>query len=109
METTTVVAQLAARRRLEPIVDVTVRLQEGMQYFVNRITFVGNKTTHDEVIRREVRLVENGVFDTEALKYSIRRLNQLGYFEPLDLEGGEGVSVEKAGARERSRRDPDPE
>ena len=86
-----------ARRRLEPIVDVTVRLQEGMQYFVNRITFVGNKTTHDEVIRREVRLVENGVFDTEALKYSIRRLNQLGYFEPLDLEGGEGVSVEKAG------------
>ena len=84
-----------ARRRPEPLVDMTLRMQEGMQYFVNRITFVGNKTTHDEVIRREVRLVENGVFDTEALKYSIRRLNQLGYFEPLDFEGGEGISVDK--------------
>ncbi len=27
-----------------PIVDVTMRLQEGKQYFVNRITFVGNTT-----------------------------------------------------------------
>ena len=34
------------------IVDVTMRLQEGQQYFVNRITFVGNSTTHDTVIRR---------------------------------------------------------
>ena len=30
-----------------PIVDVTLRLQEGKQYFVNRITFVGNTTTRD--------------------------------------------------------------
>ena len=77
----------------QPIVDVTMRLQEGMQYFVNRITFVGNLTTHDEVIRRELRLVENGVFDTEGLKYSIRRLNQLGYFEPLE---DDAIQVEPA-------------
>ena len=77
-------AVTSARRDADPIVDVTVRLQEGTQYFVNRITFVGNLTTHDEVIRREMRLVENGVFDSEALKYTVRRLNQLGYFEPID-------------------------
>ncbi len=35
-----------------PIVDVTLRIQEGKQYFVNRITFVGNTTTRDPVIRR---------------------------------------------------------
>lgn len=40
-----------------------------------------------------MRLVENGVFNTEALKYSIRRLNQLGYFKPL--EGQKDVQVEK--------------
>jgi outer membrane protein insertion porin family len=67
-----------------PIVDVTLRLQEGKQYFVNRITFVGNTTTRDNVIRREIRLVESGVFNTEALKYSVKRLNQLGYFKPLE-------------------------
>ena len=76
----------------EPIVDVMLRLQEGKQYFVNRITFVGNTTTRDNVIRREVRLVESGVFNTEALKYSVKRLNQLGYFKPLE---GEAIGVDK--------------
>ncbi len=83
------------QRSSQPIVDVTLRMQEGMQYFVNRITFVGNKQTHDEVIRREIHLVENGVFDTDALKQSIRRINQLGYFKPIDLETNEGVTVDK--------------
>ncbi len=86
----------AAKPSGPPIVDVTLRLQEGKQYFVNRITFVGNTTTRDNVIRREIRLVESGVFNTEALKYSIKRLNQLGYFKPLE---GEAIGVDKtAGA-----------
>ena len=76
----------------EPIVDVTMRLDEGKQYFVNRLIFLGNTTTRDNVIRREVRLLENGVFNTEALKYSVRRLNQLGYFKPLE---GEAIDVQK--------------
>jgi outer membrane protein insertion porin family len=75
-----------------PLVDVTMRVQEGAQYFVNRITFVGNTTTRDNVIRREMRLVENGVFNTEALKFSVRRLNQLGYFKSLE---DQGINVEK--------------
>jgi len=75
-----------------PIVDVTMRMQEGKQYFVNRITFVGNTTTRDNVIRREIRLLEGGVFNTEALKYSIRRINQLGYFKNLE---GDAIKVDK--------------
>src|SRR3954469_9304395 len=79
-----------------PIVRVKLRLQEGKQDFVNRITFAGNTTTRDPVIRREIRLVESGVFNTEALKYSVKRLNQLGYFKPLE---GEAIGVDKtAGA-----------
>lgn len=75
------------------VVDVTLRVQEGAQYFVNRITFTGNTTTRDEVVRRELRLLENGVFNAEALKYSVRRLNQLGYFKPL--ENNEAIDVTK--------------
>ena len=67
-----------------PIVDVTVRMIEGKQFFVNKITFLGNTTTHDNVARREMRVLEGGVFNTDALKQSIRRLNQLGYFKPLE-------------------------
>ena len=70
-------------RQAAPVVDVTVQMNEGPQYFVNRIVFNGNTTTRDNVIRREMRLVEGGVFNTEALKYSVRRLNQLGYFTEI--------------------------
>jgi len=77
-----------------PIVDVTMRMQEGQQFFVNRITFTGNTTTRDNVIRREMRLLEGNIFNTEALKYSVKRLNQLGYFKALEGKPGE-VDVQK--------------
>jgi outer membrane protein insertion porin family len=83
-----------AAAKAAPTVDVTLRMIEGPQYFINRIIFTGNTTTRDNVIRRELRLAEGAVFNTEALKYSIKRLNQLGYFKPL--EGGKDVNVEKA-------------
>ena len=86
----------------DPVVDVTIRVQEGEQYFVSRIEFTGNETTHDEVIRRELQIAENAVFDTEALKHSVRRLNQLGFFEPLEEEG---VAVEKVGTEESNEVD----
>ena len=83
-----------------PTADVTMRVQEGTQYFVNRITFVGNTTTRDNVIRREMRLVEGAVFNTEALKYSVRRLNQLGYFEQINEQDQQAIKTEKAADRE---------
>jgi outer membrane protein insertion porin family len=80
-----------------PVVDVTLRMQEGKQYFVNRITFVGNNTTRDNVVRRELRLYEGGVFNTESLKYSVKRLNQLGYFKQLE---GDAIKVDKTPNKE---------
>lgn len=74
------------------VVNLTMRLDEGKQYFINRIIFLGNTTTRDNVIRREIRLLEGNIFNTEALKYSVRRLNQLGYFKPLE---GEAIDVQK--------------
>jgi outer membrane protein insertion porin family len=87
-------AKPAPGKAPQPIVDLTMRLQEGKQYFVNRITFVGNTNTRDNVIRREIRLYENNRFDTMALQNSIRRINQLGYFKPLEGPGKD-VMVDK--------------
>ena len=84
-----------------PTVDITMRIEEGQQYFVNRIMFTGNTTTRDNVIRREMRLLEGDVFNTEALKYSVRRLNQLGYFK--QLEGNEkDMKVDKTPDRKNA-------
>jgi outer membrane protein insertion porin family len=86
---------------VSPVVDVTMQITEGPQYFVNRITFTGNTTTRDNVIRREMRLIEGNVFDTEALKYSVRRLNQLGYFK--ELKGNDSdMKVDKTPGKENN-------
>jgi outer membrane protein insertion porin family len=66
------------------IVDVVISMDEDKQYFVGEIHFTGNDTTRDKVIRREVYLNEGDVFNTEALKMSIRRINQLGYFKEME-------------------------
>ena len=66
------------------VVDVTLAMEEDKRYYVGKITFTGNTSTRDKVIRREVYLNEADVFNTEALKLSIRRINQLGYFKPME-------------------------
>ena len=86
---------------LDPTVDVTMRLQEGKQFFVNRITFTGNTTTRDNVIRREMRIVEGSIFNTEALKFSVRRLNQLGYFKELKGDDTD-MKVDKTPGRDNA-------
>ena len=90
-----------AKESAAPTVDITMRIDEGPQYFVNRITFTGNTTTRDNVIRREMRLVEGGIFNTEALKYSVRRLNQLGYFKELKGDDRD-MKVDKTPGKENN-------
>jgi outer membrane protein insertion porin family len=85
-----------------PTIDVTLRLTEGKQFFVNRIVFTGNTTTRDNVIRREMRLVEGGVFNTESLKYSVRRLNQLGYFKQINEQDQQAMKVDKTPGRDNA-------
>jgi outer membrane protein insertion porin family len=66
------------------VVDITVKMEEDKQYFVGEIKFTGNDSTRDKVIRREIYMNEGEVFNTEALKMSIKRVNQLGYFKPME-------------------------
>ncbi|MDA2933907.1 outer membrane protein assembly factor BamA, partial [Acidobacteria bacterium AH-259-D05] len=65
-------------------VDVTIRIDEGKQYLVNRIDFAGNTKTRDKVLRREFFLEEQQLFNGTLLDFSVLRLNQLGFFEPIE-------------------------
>lgn len=64
-------------------INLTLRFDEGKQFFVRRIDFSGNTTTRDKVIRRELLIDEGDPFNTDLWRLSILRLNQLGYFETL--------------------------
>lgn len=68
------------------LVNLAVSVDEGRQYLVNRITFSGNTTIPDEVIRREILVIEGYVINTSMLEVSLLRLNRLGLFEEIRLE-----------------------
>ena len=65
------------------LVYLDVDLDEGKQFAVRRIEFVGNTTTRDKVIRRELVLEEGQLYNERLWKLSLQRLNQLGYFEQM--------------------------
>jgi len=70
----------------QKLVKVTVNLEEGRQFKINRITFSGNTKTADATIRREIQLIEGFVFSSQGLEISLMRLNRLGLFEEIKLE-----------------------
>jgi outer membrane protein insertion porin family len=68
------------------LMDMSLSVDEGHQFFVRRIDFSGNATTRDKVIRRQLLIDEGQIFNNRLWELSILRLNQLGYFEPLKAE-----------------------
>ena len=67
-------------------VDVTFYVEAGKRAYVRRLSFVGNKVTHDEVLRREMRQIEGGWASTAQIELSKVRLERLGYFEEVNVE-----------------------
>ncbi|MBI3620905.1 MAG: outer membrane protein assembly factor BamA [Nitrospirae bacterium] len=66
-------------------VAVEFQIQEGRQVHIRRINITGNAKTRDKVIRRELRVDEQGLLDTRALKRSFERLNNLNFFESVEI------------------------
>jgi outer membrane protein insertion porin family len=67
-------------------VSMVIDIDEGKPFFVSRIEFQGNVITRDKVIRRELMLEEGQVYNSNLWEYSLLRLNQLEYFEPLKVD-----------------------
>ena len=67
-------------------VNVTFYVEAGKRAYVRRLSFVGNKVTHDEVLRREMRQIEGGWASTAQIELSKIRLERLGYFEEVNVE-----------------------
>jgi len=70
----------------EGIVDFTVTIEEGKQFTLRRLEFVGNTFTRDNVLRREVLINEGDIYNDSYWEYSVVKLNQLGYFNPIDKD-----------------------
>ncbi len=66
-------------------VALTFKVEEGVIYRIGKIDISGNTKTKDKVIRREIRLDEGDIFNSALLKRSYERINNLNFFETVDI------------------------
>jgi outer membrane protein insertion porin family len=64
---------------------IIFHIKEGELIRIREIRISGNDKTRDNVIRRELRVNEQEVIDTVAMKRSFQRLNNLNFFETVEI------------------------
>jgi len=69
----------------ERTVTIIFSIKEGEMMRIRQINIYGNDKTRDNVIRREIRVDEQDVIDTASLKRSFQRLNNLNFFETVEI------------------------
>ena len=67
-------------------VTFTLYVDPGRRVYVRRIGIFGNTNTRDEVVRREMRQMESGWYNTEKLNRSKQRIDKLGYFSDVQVD-----------------------
>lgn len=63
-------------------IDLEMRIYEGKQATINKVTVTGNTKTNDRVIMREIRTRPGQLFRRSDIIRTQRELSQLGYFDP---------------------------
>lgn len=68
------------------LVNLGFTTRPGPKVYIGRIDIVGNERTQDRVIRRELRLDEGELYSGSKLRRSRQRLNNLQYFEEVNID-----------------------
>jgi len=77
------------------LANVTYIIKPGPRVYVERINITGNVRTMDEVIRREFRLSEGDPYNNTKLQRTEQRLNNLGFFEKVEIKNEPGSAPDK--------------
>ncbi len=75
--------------------DVVFDVQEGPRVYIQRIDIVGNFRTQDDVIRRELQLVEGDAYNRILIDRARRRLVALDFFDKIDIKETPGSAPDK--------------
>ena len=66
-------------------IDIEMRIYEGKQARINKVTISGNVKTNDRVVMREIRTKPGQLFSRADIIRTQRELAQLGYFDQEKL------------------------
>ncbi len=80
------VAESRRNFRMGNFVDIDLSFKEGEQARVRRIEIVGNTKTHEEVIRREMRILPGDLFVHSDLRDSQGDIFRLGFFSDVQVD-----------------------
>ncbi len=83
------------RHRENSTIDVLFTINEGRKVFIENINISGNARTMDEVIRREMTLVEGDPFNVAKLRRSEQNIRNLAYFETAQIKTVRGSTPDK--------------
>lgn len=75
--------------------NIRIGIEKGQKVFIEQINITGNTITRDKVIRRELRVMENSIYNEKLLKLSRQKLEQLGYFESVEVATPRGSADDK--------------
>jgi len=76
-------------------IDIEMRIFEGPQATIDKVTIKGNDRTHEDIIRRVVRTRPGEKFSRSDIIRSQREITNLGYFDPEDLGINTPVNYER--------------
>ncbi|MDB5477735.1 MAG: yaeT, partial [Alphaproteobacteria bacterium] len=82
--------------REQRVVNLSYNIGESPRVFVERVDIVNNTRTLDEVIRREMQLVEGDPFNRTKLKKSEQRIRDLGFFKNVSVKPSQGTQPDQA-------------
>jgi outer membrane protein insertion porin family len=83
------------RDRDQKLAHLTYTIKPGPRVYVERINVTGNVRTLDEVVRREFRLREGDPYNSALLQRSEQRINNLGFFEKVQVKNEPGSAPDK--------------
>lgn len=72
------------------IIDIKYDIEQGLQVHIHRIRVHGNTKTRDKVVRREMDVAEGDLYNATGLKESRRKINNLGFFEEVNVATAKG-------------------
>ena len=75
-------------------VNVRFMVNTGKRAYVRRLSFAGNTTTRDTVLRREMRQLEGAWASTDLIDLSKVRLERMGFFSDVAVETPEVAGEE---------------
>ncbi len=71
--------------------NIVLNVERGERVRIGRIGVAGNTRTRDKVVRREMRLAEGDFYSASKMKDSRRWINNLGFFEEVNLTTSRGT------------------